>query len=193
MASLLVRARTSVRRRPRPSQRHRRWGGTAGVPRGPRLFLLPLSGWCAASAVTASRDTWLSPRGASVPAWCSSRLFVQRVVVEGRCGRLLFLSMLNLNIFTTLLSPSGCFAAALCFFRRMLCRRCRLRCRLLSGRKLCRHCHLGGSFCRRRLLFSRCLAVDCQAIGWMLCCHIVADIGLMLCHHGCTLVGQHFV
>ena len=115
MASLLVGARTSVQRRPRPSQWHRRWGGTAGVPRGPRLFLLPLSGWCAASAVTASGDTWLSPRGASVPAWCSSRLFVQRVVVEGRCGRLLFLSMLNLNIFTTLLSSSGCFAAALCF------------------------------------------------------------------------------
>ena len=85
------------------------------MPRGPRLFLLPLSGWCAASAVNASGDTWLSPRGASVPAWCSSRLFVQRVVVEGRCGHLLFLSMLNLNIFTTLLSPSGCFAAALCF------------------------------------------------------------------------------
>jgi len=85
------------------------------VPRGLRLFLLPLSGWCAASAVTASGDTWLSPRGASVPAWCSSRLFVQRVVVEGRCGRLLFLSTLNLNIFMTLLSPSGCFAAALCF------------------------------------------------------------------------------
>ena len=81
------------------------------MPRGPRLFLLPLSGWCAASAVTASGDTWLSPRAASVLAWCSSRLFVQRVVVEGRCGRLLFLSMLNLNIFTTLLSPSGCFAA----------------------------------------------------------------------------------
>jgi len=105
------------------------------VPRGLRLFLLPLSGWCAASAVTASGDTWLSPRGASVPAWCSSRLFVQRVVVEGRCGRLLFLSMLNLNIFTTLFVS-----------KRMLCR-----CSLLLWRMLCRRCRvvgcrLGGSF-----------------------------------------------
>jgi len=73
----------------------------------------------------------------------------------------------------------------------MLCRRCRV-----VG------CRLGGSFAAI-VIWAEAFAVVASSsadawlptakLGWMLCRHIVADIGLMLCHHGCTLVGQYFV